>query len=93
MSEAIRARFYVSSVWQVGASVYGQNSGTQVEEKVELQAVYSSDKSDPNYSFSAATPQAKVELTITNKDAWGFFRPGATFDALFSPTSDEEADP
>lgn len=32
---------------------------------------------------------ANVELYITNKDVWGAFKPGHSYDATFTPTQKE----
>ena len=85
----INARFYCESVTQIGAPIYGDGNGAMTAEKIVLRAVYSSDKASPNYSYSEATPQASVELLITNKDAWGAFKPGHCYDAAFTPTAAE----
>lgn len=60
-------------------------------EVVTLQPVYSPDKSSPNYSWSQATPSGKLEMTITNKDAFGAFKPGQEFDLLFTPREPQPA--
>ena len=44
---------------------------------VKAGAVYSSDPTDPNYSFSQATPHAELTMTITNPAAFGAFVPQA----------------
>ncbi len=85
----INARFYCESVTRLGAPIYGETNGATTAEKIVLRAVYSSDKESPNYSYSEATPQASVELMITNKAAWGAFKPGHLYDAAFGPTPAE----
>jgi hypothetical protein len=50
-----------------------------------LHAVYSSDPADPNYSYSQATPDARMEMTISNPAAFGQFVPGKEYDLAFSP--------
>ena len=85
----INARFYCESVTQIGQPLYDATNGVIAAEKIVLRAVYSSDKASPNYSYSEATPQASVELLITNKDVWGAFKPGHSYDAAFAPTAAE----
>lgn len=79
MSSGIRARVKCSTVRR-----------TQYTESVVLNAVYSPKPTDPNYSFSEATPVAKFEMTITNQDAWGFYQPGKTYDVLFTPVGSND---
>ena len=45
--------------------------------------VYSSDPNDPNKTFSDATPSGKIELSITNKAAHGFFQAGHEYLVTF----------
>jgi hypothetical protein len=52
--------------------------------EVTLNAVYSSDKNDPNFSFSQATPAASLKMTITNPNAFNAFEIGATYDLTFN---------
>ena len=52
---------------------------------VKMSAVCSSDRESPNYSFSQATPQASLEMTITNPGAFAQFELGKEYDLVFSP--------
>jgi hypothetical protein len=58
--------------------------------QVTLAAVYSSNKADPNYSYSQATPSGAISLTITNKPALQLFidawTTNATLDISFEVT-------
>lgn len=79
MTKQVTARFTCAEVlWVAGFR------------RVKLSPVYSSDKSDPNYSWSQATPSGSIELTITNPAAFEQFVPGTlyhiTFEALPAPT-------
>lgn len=56
---------------------------TGYSEEILARPVYSSDKNDPNFSFSAATPSGEIKLSITNKNAWGAFRPGKKYLVTF----------
>ncbi|MDE1905009.1 MAG: hypothetical protein KGH75_00980 [Rhodospirillales bacterium] len=58
-------------------------------ELIGLRAVYSSDPSSPNYSFSQATPCADFSMTITNPAAFGAFLKGKEYDVLLSPVDRE----
>lgn len=60
------------------------NNDGKVGEDVELWAVYSSDPSSPNYSFSKATPSARLTAHVSNPGAFGFFEPGAEYDVTFT---------
>lgn len=53
--------------------------------EVYLNPVYSSDKSTPNHSWSEATPNGKLEMTITNMAAVDKFVPGIEYDITFTP--------
>ena len=46
---------------------------------VGFSAVYSSDPTDPNYSFSTATPSARLDLTISNPAAFNQYEFGKTY--------------
>lgn len=59
---------------------------TTYSENVEMAPVYSSDKEDPNFSYSQATPSGKIELCITNEGAHGFFKPGKKYLVTFEET-------
>jgi len=52
-------------------------------QEVILEPVYSEHKDDPNYTYSQATPSGQVKLTITNKDAYEYFKPGKVYDVNF----------
>lgn len=45
--------------------------GDKLSEQVRLEPVVGN--TDENKTFSDATPSGVLELTITNKGAWGFF--------------------
>lgn len=76
----VSARMYVESVFQRGfPGHYGREAVGATQEEVVLQAVYSDDPDDPNFTYSEATPQGEMKLMITNKDAFGFFVPGETY--------------
>lgn len=53
-------------------------------EQVTLTAVYSSDPSNPNSTWSKFTPAATVAITISNPEARGHFKPGAEYFVDFS---------
>lgn len=63
---AIKVKFECGSVRK---TVYGEN--------VECTPVLSG--SEENKSFSAATPSGKLELMITNPEAYGSFVPGRSY--------------
>ena len=83
----VRARLYVTAVTKIGSPNHQRTDGVVTAERVSFQAVYSADKSTPNYSYSQATPQASAELLITNPGAWGAFLPGHTYDVTFEPAA------
>jgi len=48
-------------------------------EQIKLQAVYSTDTTDPNHSWSQATPAGYLDLTISNPGAQGKFEVGKEY--------------
>lgn len=50
---------------------------------VRLLPVYSADPTDPNYTYSQATPQGEITLVITNPDAYDAFVQGDVYDIMF----------
>lgn len=54
-------------------------------ENVTLSAVYSPDRSDPNYEWSQATPSANLTMSISNPSAFGKFVQGQTYHVDFTP--------
>lgn len=56
-------------------------------EYITFTAVYSADRSDPNYTWSQFTPSGELKLTVTNKDVWGRFIPGDTYQINFEKVS------
>lgn len=82
----VKARMYVESVTQGGYPDAGGNP-ISTGETVSFRAVYESDPSGPNYSYSKATPNATLEMTISNEAAIGYFKPGVTYDLTFTPTA------
>jgi len=56
---------------------------TTYSEEVLARPVMSSGPNDPNNSFSSATPSGEIKLSITNKAAWGAFRPGKKYFVMF----------
>lgn len=91
----ILARVYCSSVQEYGApshdSVLGSVNGEVSQQQVMFSAIYSSSDDDPNRTFSQATPNMKIEMTVTNPAAFGAFVPGHIYDLTFSPTKDPAA--
>ena len=73
----MRARVVINSVEQLGTPEYRWvNLGAH--------AVYSSDPEDPNYTFSQATPNASLTMTITNQALVDKFKVGQIFDVDFT---------
>lgn len=68
----ITARLRVATV---DSNTYG--------ERVTLQAVYSSDPTSPNYSYSVATPAANLDMYIQNPKAMGQLKLGNVYDLTF----------
>ena len=91
MTTTVRARFYVQSITDHGQPQYKSHEGVKTGEEVKFHAVYSDDKSSPNYSYSEASPNASMSMLISNKDAWGFFKVGHAYDLIISPAKDAGA--
>lgn len=57
--------------------------GAHDPEVVKLEAFHTDDPTDPNKAWSDATPSGALEMTISNPEAHGFFKPGATYAVRF----------
>ena len=68
MIKTVRAKFKVDFVTDFGTF-----------KKVELSAVYSHDRNKEDNQFSSATPQGKLEMSITNPEASNFLQPGKSY--------------
>lgn len=82
----ITARFVCNTVTQAGQAAndqLGAVTGEVYSEQITMTAVYSAGENDPNRSYSQSTPNAKLEMTITNRDAFGAFKPGHIYDLVF----------
>lgn len=62
--------------------------GQASQREVVLNAVYSSDPTSPNYSFSKYTPSAELKMVITNPDAFQFFEGGTDYLVTFTKVGD-----
>ena len=72
-----RCKFVVSRVSHHGYS--GMPASALPQESVTLMAVSGSSGSAEDVSFSSATPQGTLEITITNPAIVGTFRPGSHY--------------
>lgn len=70
--ESVRAKFFVQSVEEF-------NGG---QKKVNMHCQYS--KNPEDNSFAEATPSGNCSLTVNNKAAADFFKPGTSFFADFT---------
>lgn len=52
---------------------------TKYQDSIRLDAVYSDNPEDPNYSWSQATPFGNLTATISNPTARGFFTQGKKY--------------
>ncbi len=92
----IVARVYCESVVQQGSPAsdkVGAISGGVHSEQVAFKAIYSSSEDDPNRTFSAATPNLTLSMTVSNKAVFGAFVPGHLYDLTFSPTPSRTPQP
>lgn len=49
------------------------------QEGIKLNAVTSGSDDEENKSFSKFTPFAEFQMTITNEELFGFFKPGKSY--------------
>ena len=56
--------------------------------QVKLSPVYSSDPASPNYSWSIATPNGKMEMTISNPAAYEQFAVGKSYLMTFDEVAE-----
>lgn len=59
-------------------------------EQISAGAVYSSDKTTENYSFSAATPSLNLQMYISNPGAFGKLIQGKEYYLDFVPVEDND---
>lgn len=76
----LRAKMIVT-----GIQTDGTTATAATYESTCLNAVYSGDPEDPNYTWSQATPSGGVRLHITNPTAMGKFEKGKTYFVDFTP--------
>jgi len=74
----VRAKFSVTSIIK-------NEDLVSPSEVVYLNAVYSSDPTSENYSWSKWTPAGSLSMTITNPDCFGKFEQGKTYYLDFTP--------
>lgn len=87
MSKVV-AKFRVSSVKQNGG--LDENYKPSVQQiEVQLNPVYSPDKTTENYQFWTATPNGQINMTINNSSAFPFFKPGVPYLVTFEETTEE----
>jgi len=76
MPTSIQAKVSVTAVKVNGE---GEN---KYSEEVYMHPVYGN--GEENKSYSEATPSGAIQLTITNKNAWGFFVEGKEYYVNFT---------
>lgn len=90
----ITARFVCTANNQLGQAEHdrlGAIAGETYMEQVTMTAIHSAGPEDPNRTYSQATPNAKLEMTITNRAAFGAFKPGHIYDLVFDEHVRERA--
>lgn len=83
MNKLLRAKVKVQSIIE-----HKPENGPKVAEQISLSAVYSEDKNSENYSFSQATPQLQLNMTINNPNAFETLKEGKEYYLDFIPVSD-----
>lgn len=83
MVEQLKAKMSVESVTKTA----------YLAEISKLRAVATSDPNNENYSYSKATPQATLEMHVTNPEAHGFFEPGAEYVVTFERAEKPQPQP
>lgn len=69
----VSARFKCDHITDYGSS-----------KEVKFSAVYSNDKTNPNYTYSLYTPSGSLSMMITNPAAYDQFKPGKIYDLAFT---------
>jgi hypothetical protein len=80
MPGKVRAKFSVQQVFQAKTT-----DGSIYSENVTLSPVYSPDPNTENAAFWKATPSGRIDLYISNPDAFGRFEQGAEYYVDFTP--------
>lgn len=70
------------TVYEIKENGEGENKDS---EEVTMHPVYGN--GEENKSYSEATPSGLIQLTITNKQAWGAFQKGKEYYVRFTPAS------
>lgn len=86
----MRAKFRVSRLSKYIGSKPKAGGGWDeaILDSVELGAV--TGQSGENQQFFLATPVGRIELSVTNPDAVGFFQPGKSYYVDFTPADAPE---
>ena len=74
----VRAKFMVTGISDLGLE-------TKNGEAVAMRAVYGGETNAEDNTFSEATPQAELTMTISNPDCFGAFENGKCYYADFTP--------
>ncbi len=82
MNPILRCKLRVNNVTQNKAP-----NGDVETESVTLRAVYSDDKTNPNYDWSRWTPAADFTMHISNPSAFGKLPQGHEFFVDFTPAT------
>lgn len=83
----MRAKFKCTSLVEgrYNAPTDLEHHEQKYNEQISFMAVYSSDPTSENYSWSKATPCASLSMTIDNPGAWGRFKEGQEYFLDFTP--------
>lgn len=84
-NRSVRCKFYCTSVAQTASqpAAEGATPGPVTQEQITLAPVYG----EANKPWSQYTPCGQLQLTITNPDALGAFKPGEVYFIDISPAA------
>ncbi len=85
MNRVIRAKIKIDSV-------KANSDDAKTGEQISAMAVYSSDKTTENYSFSVATPSLSLQMYISNPGAFDKLIQGKEYYLDFIPVEKVEED-
>lgn len=85
---AVQGKFYVSIKKKMGSRDANGGShiyGTEIEMEASM-------VDEDNKDWSQYTPMGKINMTITNEDAEGYFEPGELYTVTFRKTRQKDSE-
>jgi hypothetical protein len=81
---SVVVRVQVNSKKQSNHWSLDENGNKQINTEIDMNTVYTSDKNDPNYIFSALSGGTKFILSTINQDAANQFELDGVYEATFT---------